>query len=803
MKESKYINEHYEEESLVIKDVIIRYLQYWPWFICTVILALFMGYLYVRYAPVKYASIAKIKIVDDEKELDISADPLAALGGGAKINLDNEIEVIKSYRLLSQVVDDLKLDVIYKEIGQVKSTEMWNAPFEVFKNIPEDSIKNSLEFRIKLSEEGFHVIDDQDNEYNVPYSEAGNEIGGLPFKIELNPNAELALFEDFNFGLVLIKRKEAFQRLSKALTVQPTNKKSEILSLSIIGESFEKSEAVVNAIVTKFDEDGILDRQLVSKRTLDFIDERFVFLSRELDSIEFGKQDFKKNNNLSYIEEDATIALQQKSENEQEVFNLETQVSISKLLGNTITKEANYRLLPSDIGLENNSINNLVANYNTLVLEREKIKTSVGESHPTLLALNNQLERAKQNILNTVKVYRTQLQMTLGQRRKEQNRASSSFSRLPEKEKILRSIERQQSIKENLFLLLLQKREEAAISFAVTAPSIKVVDYGLTNSKPVSPKKSLVYPIALGMGLLLPFVILFIRFQLDTKIYDRTAIEKLNPEIPILAEIPFIEDVKLMQRDDRSILGESFRILSTNINYLLPQKETNSKVIYVTSTVKNEGKTLMSLNLSLAYASLKKKTLLIGADLRNPQLHSYLDEDKNAIGLSDFLSNESVKFEDCISSFNDDSYHKVCYSGHIPPNASQLLSNEAFTKFIEMAKSEFDYIIVDTAPTLLVTDTLLIADHADLTLFITRAGFTETRLLEFSKELNKTKRLKNMAYVVNSVDHGKFKGYNYGYGYGYGEEIKKGVWYEEAFRQAGLGWEKAKKYFKLLRRNNS
>ncbi len=795
MEESKYIVDANEEDSFVLKEMVFKYLQYWPWFVMGAVLSLFVGYLYTRYAPVRYATIAKIKVIGEEKELDITKDPLAALSGGSKINLDNEIEIIKSYRLLSQVVEDLKLDIIYREIGKIKSTTTWEVPFEVTKKIAEDSIKNGLGFQIRLSESGFLVTDSEDVEYTIPYSD-GEVAQNIPFKIELNSNTSLKDYRGIVYGMDLIKKKEAFQRLSNTLVVEPTNKKSEILSLSILGESVEKNEAIINAVIAKFDQDGILDRQLVSKRTLDFIDERFVYLSKELDSIEYGKQDFKQNNNLSYIEEDATIALQQKSEVQQEVFNLETQVSVSKLLRSTVLQEADYGLIPSDIGLENSSVNNLVNNYNELALEREKLKTSVAENHPTLLSLNSQLERVKQNILNTVSVYQKQLQMTLSQRRTEKSIASSLFSGLPEKEKILRSIERQQSIKENLFLLLLQKREEAAISFAVTAPSIKVVDYGLTDSKPVSPKKVKVYPIALGIGLALPFLVLFGVFYLDTKVHNRADIEKLNPEIPVLVEIPFIEDVKLMESNDRSILGESFRILSTNINYLLPSENKGPRVIYVTSSIKNEGKTLMSLNLSLAYASLKKKTLLIGADLRNPQLHSYYRIDKNLVGLSNYLNGEEVKLQDCISDFNNDPYHKICYSGYIPPNPSQLLSNGCFAEFIEEAKKEFDYIIVDTAPTLLVSDTLLISDKADMTLFVVRAGYTDKRLLEFSKELNSDKKLKNLAYVVNSVDYGKFKGYNYGYGYGYGAELEGEKWYIEAIKKGTGIFSKVKNKFK-------
>jgi capsular exopolysaccharide synthesis family protein len=319
----------------------------------------------------------------------------------------------------------------------------------------------------------------------------------------------------------------------------------------------------------------------------------------------------------------------------------------------------------------------------------------------------------------------------------------------------------------------LQKREEAAISYAVTAPTVKVVDYGLTNDIPVSPKKTMVYALSLLAGMFLPFAVLYIRFTLDTKIHDRSDIEKVTTDIPVVGEIPFFKEVKKkLQANDRSIMAESFRILSTNVDYLLQEKNKGeAQVVMVTSSVKGEGKTLLSYNLAVAHASLNKKVLLIGADLRNPQLHGFYQLSVNHKGLSDYLNDPGMNWKDyVVKSGGDNPTLEVCFGGSIPPNTPQLLSSPAFEKFITAAKKEFDYIIVDTAPTMLVTDTLLISKFADVTVFVTRSGQTDKRLLDFSKNLSKTKKLKNMAYVVNGVGNGKAKGYNYGYGYGYGSE---------------------------------
>jgi capsular exopolysaccharide synthesis family protein len=342
---------------------------------------------------------------------------------------------------------------------------------------------------------------------------------------------------------------------------------------------------------------------------------------------------------------------------------------------------------------------------------------------------------------------------------------------------MVREIERQQTIKETLYVLLLTKREEAAVNLAITSPSIKVVDYAITREDlPVAPKKKIIAAIALLLGLGIPFAVVYLINMLDTKIHDRTDVEKANPEIPVVAEIPFIEGGGMfLDPGDRSALAESFRILATNAEYMVgKRKPGKGKVIYVTSTIKGEGKTFVSLNMSLAFASVKKKVLLVGADLRNPQLHTYFDINKSHIkGLSNYLHNPDVSLDDCITEgFGINEYHKICFSGIIPPNAPQLLAGDAFEKFLEEAKAEFDYVIVDLAPTLLVTDTLIVSRFADETVYVTKANHTDKKLLEYSKELNAKGKLRNMAYVVNGVGQsgsGRYGyGYTYNYGYGYG-----------------------------------
>jgi len=773
MKESQISVDFIDkEDTFNAKDVAAKYLRNWLWFLVGVIFSIGLGFLYMRYAPITFETIAKIKIIDDSKETNIASEAMAKLEGSSTINLDNEVEILKSYRLLSQVVYDLRLDIDYYQVGNVKTSQIWNPPFVLTKPIVGDSIHTSATYFALIRENAIELTNPTGKKTVITPGNVDMPINGLPFDIRLAEDAELIDYAGISYKIVLQPIKEAVLQLSKSLNIRSANENSEILYLSMKGTSADRSESILNTLITKYDEDGILDRQLVSKRTLDVIDKRFAYLAGELDSIEIGKEDYKRSNSLSYIESDADNTLQRKTDTEDEVFKLENQISLSKILKETVINQVDYNLFPADIGLENSSLNNLVNNYNDLALEREKLLPNVGVNHPTLRALSEQLERGKVNIIKSVNVYQAQLRTSLRRLNQEKNIASAQFSVLPEKEKMLRSIERQQRIKENLFLLLLEKREEAAINLAATSPSIKVVDYALTGSKRLSPNNIVVYPVAVMLGLLAPFLLLFVRFTLDSKIRERADISKLVPDVPIVAEIPrFKKGNKIFSgAADRSVLAESFRILATNVNYLMiDDKKEDAKVIFVTSSIKGEGKTVIALNLSLAYASLKRKVLLVGADFRNPQLHQYLGKKKPVKGLADFLTHRTLDWREFVQSgIGENGYHQVCSSRTIPPNATELLSGKGFNKFMEQARKEFDYIILDTAPTVLVTDTFLISGQADLTLILLRSGYTEKRLLEFTKELKKNNRLKNMAFVLNGVGQGKARSYNYGYGYGYG-----------------------------------
>ena len=763
-----------------IKETILQYLVYWKWFVFSLIICISIAFTFLRYSKNIYQTSAQIKILDNTHgRMELPSD-INSLFSSKKVNLDDEIGVLKSQSLLSRVALALNLTTTYYFDGKIKSEELWgDCPFKVIWLNNQDRINpKKVEFSIKLEKDGYKIVsEDQLSNYVFQFGQK-NKVYGQSFILVL---ANKVVSEKSAKGQFTISRNPlsfVVEDLSNSIKVVSTTKQSQLLSLVLNGENKDKSEAIVNSIIDEFNKDGIVDRQLISQRTIDFVNERFIYLISELDSIENNKQVFKKDNDLSYLPEDAKETISRKSITDSEYFSLETQIALAKLLEDTLKKDGTFELLPSNLDIKNENINLLIADFNKAILERNKALQSAGPKNPLVLAFSDKLIELKQNILYSIRVLQKQLFVSINNIESLKQANTSLLRSIPAKEKILRSIERQQNIKETLYLFLLQKREEASVSKAITTPSVKIVDYAISSFKPVAPKKNIIYVVALFLGLLIPIVIIFIMQILDTKIHSKQDFDRLVPEIPVVAEIPFIQkDQRIIKSNDRSVLAEAFRILRTNITYLMPIK-TNGEcpVVFTTSSIKGEGKTFVSVNLALTLSSMNKKVLLIGADLRNPQLHKYLNIVKKQIGLSNYLHDIGIDWKILINKkcFNNE-FLDIIFAGSVPPNPAELLSNGRFEELLNILKKEYDYIIVDTAPAILVADTLLISQLADLTVFVTRADHTDKKLLSYSSDLKKQGKLKNMAYIINNVGSSKGYGYdyNYGYSYGYGDDERK------------------------------
>lgn len=761
-----------EEDKIDIKQVVRQYLSYWPWFIVAVVVSLLSAYAYLRYAPRIYETYSKVKVLDESEGLELPTSALVFKR--SNINLENEIEILSSFLIMNRVVRQLNLNTVFYEEGTIQTSQIDKLPLDFLQKIKSDSITKTSSYRVLVKSKGFQITNlDTDKVFNFKEHSTFSQNHTLPFEIKLNTNIPFVDIEDTAYNIIFKPLKDATLSLKSKVIVEAIGEQSDLLKLSIKGESKELSEKILETLMDVFNEDGIKDRQLVSERTIDFIDGRFKLLAKELDSIEIGRQGFKQDNNIVDIQTDAQIGLEQRTKSEEEVFALENQLELSELLINSLTNDSDSGLLPVNIGIENVSVNSLILEYNTAVINRDKVISSGGKNNPVVQLAITEVQNLKSNIDRSLKSYSAQVKASLSQLKSKNRMLAGRVSQIPEQERLFKAIDRQQKIKESLYLLLLQKREEAAINLAITEPSIKVVESALSGIRPISPKPSIVYAGALMAGLLIPFGILYLLFMLDTKLHSKEDISTITSKIPVIGEIPDLrkkKDIIFNDPNDRTPLAESFRILSSNVDFILPVKDgEKGKIIYCTSTIKGEGKTYVSLNLSLALSSINKKVLLIGADLRNPQIHTHISEDKQKPGLSNYLHDVNYSWQDAlISGFEKHPNHHIILSGSIPPNPAHLLTNGRFKKLIDEAKEVYDYVVVDTAPTILVTDTMLISQLADATIYITRANYTEKNLLNFSKELSENGKLKNMAYVLNSVGAKKSQGYGYNYGYGYG-----------------------------------
>ena len=464
-------------------------------------------------------------------------------------------------------------------------------------------------------------------------------------------------------------------------------------------------------------------------------------------------------------------------------MEMSTQLEMVNSVLKIASTSGNEQLLPTNLGMPS-ALDEMVGEYNQLVLSRNRTLRQATPSNPAVLQFNREIVAMRDLIKENLKKSQVNIQLGIGQLKDQMNKTQEALGIFPMQEKLFRSIERQQNLKESLFLYLLQKREETSIALSANAPKAKIVNPAYTSDTPISPNRKNVYLYSLFLGLLIPLVFLFIIFSLDTKIHDRKEIKKALPEIPVVGEIPnaeYIEDA-VIRNNDFTGFAEAFRIMLTNIKFLVKdKKEGEAVVIMVSSSIKGEGKTTISTNTALTLAQ-NRRVLLIGADLRNPQLKRFTSHAKK--GLSDFLvsNGDEATLESFIETSTINPNLDILPSGSIPPNPTYLLSNANMDKIYSALKSKYKYIVFDTAPMLLVSDSFHLLQYADLLLYVMRADFTETEMLEVASEINRENAEGKLAIVLNDVKHRNISHYDKKYGYGYFSDDYKSKKGNELFK---------------------
>lgn len=778
-----------EEENEDLKFLIFKYLKNWPYFLISVIIFILIAVFYLKYSTPIYQTSTSVKVLkDDEGGVDLSGlSASTTLFNYSKVNLENEIQIFKSRRMLGRVIDSLQLTTTVYKVGSLRDELLFGEeiPFKIeyIENDVEERSTATFNFSLRFkANNSFEIHNDERNisvlaSLNDTIREFDEDFIIKPtvFNHKINNSDEYKIYK--------IDRNSLLSRLSNEISIEAVGDKSDVLRASVKGANKTRNETILNTLVKVFNQDGVEDKRLISKRTKEFVEERLKILVQDLDTVESGLVEFKKDRGVVNVEASVEELFTKEATSESEKFNIETQLAISKDFRNLLVNQSGYTLLPANLGIESESVNRLTNTYNELISNRNRLLSSSTEENPMVLKLNEELDRIQDNILVSLKTYLQALTTSYQRLRSREGRYTGEINNLPQVEKELKGILRQQGIKERLYVFLLQKREEAALSYAITSPTIKIVDFAYTGSTPISPKRNMILLGAFLIGLGLPFGFLYLKFLLDTKVNNRAEIEKELTGLSVFGEVPQLSNSqpKMLKRNDQSALAEAFRIFRTNLLHQLKFSKNqdpatvNSKVIYVTSSIKGEGKTFTANNLARVIASSNKKVLLIGADLRNPQIHMYYDFDRNLPGVSDYLFNEKLDIRSIIQKDKSDFKNlDILSSGSVPPNPAELLVEDRFEELIDVAKSIYDYVIVDTAPTIYVTDTFLISKYADVTVYVIKQGLTEKKLLHHIKEVNSKKKLNHIALVLNGV----VSDTNFGYGYGYVYNEKKKPFYK-------------------------
>ena len=780
--ENYTLNKQVDDNNL--KKLLLRYISFWQYYLISIILFLIGAFLYLRYANYTYRSVAKIEIIDKAQDSEMALPTAMTIFNRSMINLENEIGVLSSYSLHKKVVNNLDFNVEYISIGSIKSSKNhpseWFGDFDLRLNFDADTINKIQIFDIDLDKNKLTIdhYAGKDEEfissYNFDNLTTLSKNSDLPFELTINDEIN----EKLRKKLIIRPVNDVIENCIKNSNILVPGKDSDQLSLTFTHNNILIADEYLNTLISEFDRDGIVDRQMEYLNTMDFVDTRSDFLSAELQKVEQRKQNFKEENNLSDIQVDGSINVNQKFTYNSELFSAMSQKDLVLMLKDA-AKDNFLELIPVNIGLENIPLNQVISEFNLLVKEYNQFLTSAGKNHPYLKKLEYQLEESYNNVSLSIRNYEKSLDLTINNLKLKEDEFSDVYRKIPENEKILRSIERELEIKESLFLLLLQKREEAAINYAVIRPSIKIIDSARTLLSSKSPNSFLLLFGSILMGLFAPTFIIYLIFYFDNKIHTKADLKIHLNEIPVIGEIPFIRDVKetkvISNSSSRSMIAESVRMIMANLNFTLFQRKDKkmSNTILVTSSIKGEGKTLVSVNLA-SILSKKGKVLLLGADLRNPQIHKFLNISKSQKGLSDYIYLNDFDWKNHLQKHEN---LDILLSGTIPPNPTELVSSDKFKDFLNEIKKMYDYIIIDSAPCLLVSDTFEISPLVDLTICVVRSNFSEIKLCDFINECKKANRLSNLNIVLNGVGNSQMYGYKYGYQYGYKYGYKYGYNY--------------------------
>ena len=788
------------EEQVNIQELLFRYLIHWPWFVVSIIICIACAWGYLRLTTPIYNITATVLIKDEKK------------GGGANMsselekmgldgfvsssnNVDNEIEVLRSKSLAREVVNNLGLFVTYMDEDEFPSKELYHtSPVLVSLTHQEaDKLPGRMEINMILQPTGALGV-----QITVGEKEYRKQFDKLPAVFPTDEGT-VAFFAN-NDTLSAVRPENITKErhitafinwpfsVSKgyvnSLSIAPTSKTTSVVVISLENTNTRRGRDYINKLLEMYNINANNDKNEVAQKTAEFIDERIGIISKELGSTEQDLENFKRSAGITDLSSEAQIALTGNAEYEKKRVENQTQINLVMDLQRYM-KGNEYEVLPSNIGLQDAASAGAIDRYNQMLVERKRLLRTSTENNPTIINLDTSIRAMRTNVQATLDATLKGLQITKEDLAREASRYSRRINDAPTQERQFVSIARQQEIKSGLYLMLLQKREENAITLAATANNAKIIDEALADDNPISPKKTIVYLVALVLGVGLPVGVIYLIGLTKFKIEGRADVEKLT-SLPVVGDIPLADEKTgsiAVFENQNNLMSETFRNVRTNLQFML---ENGKNVILVTSTISGEGKSFISANLAISLSLLGKKVVIVGLDIRKPGLNKVFNIPKKEHGITQYLTNTTANLMDFVQPSDINKNLFILPGGTVPPNPTELLARGGLEKAIETLKANFDYVILDTAPVGMVTDTLLIGRVADLSVYVCRADYTHKAEFTLINELAENNKLPNLCIAVNGLDlnsrkygyyygygkYGKYYGYGkrYGYGYGYGEK---------------------------------
>ena len=788
-----------DEKPIDYKAILFEYLMYWPWFVACLILCLIGAWGYLRYQTPVYNVNATVLIKQDDKGKGSANSPLATMQDLGMLsmasNFDNEMEILRSRTLIKKVVNTLGLNIRYAEprsFGYALPLYKNDSPIKVWMT-PEEADKLAEPLNLQLD-----CTPDGKVKATANYIQHGKEsIAEKTFDrlpgvlvtpvgtLTLNAKDSTSIQEERTIQVRIVSPTAAAKVCQGNLSTEPTSKQTTIVRLNYNDTHVGRGLDFLNTLVALYNADANDDKNEVASRTAEFIDERISIINHELGTTESELAQYKQKAGLTDLTSDAQLALKGNAEYEQKRAENATQLRLVEFLKEYIERPENrMEIIPANIGLSDNGLSSLIGQYSEMLTERKRLLRTSSERNPAVVNLDTSLEATRKNIQTSVASVLKGLEITRNDLNREAAQFANRISNAPQQEKELLSISRQQEIKASLYLMLLQKREENAITLAATANNGRMVEEPLAGGI-VGPNGKLFYLVALILGLGIPVAVIYLRNLLRFKIESRADVEKIT-DVPVVGDIPLTNTEGhpiVVQENRNGLMEEVFRSVRTNVQYMLGEGQ---KVILFTSTTSGEGKSFNAGNLACSFAFMGKKVVIVGLDIRKPGLNKVFEISHKERGITQYLADP--KQTDLLSLCQPSAISPNLFilpGGTVPPNPTELVARKSLDHALEILKEHFDYVLLDTAPIGMVTDTQLIARVADLSVYVCRADYTHKSDYELINDLKRENKLSNLCTLINGINMNQRKnGYYYGYGkygkygkYGYGKKYGYGYGY--------------------------